>query len=182
MNAPLLICFSGQPGVGKTAVARALAQRTGYVFLRIDSIECALRNVEGSVFAGPEGYIAGAAVASDHLMLGRAVVADAVNEDHRGQNVWRHLAAETGAQLFPVNVTCSDAQEHRRRVEQRRPDLPGHQLPDWQAVQARIIQPWAVPALQIDTAHRTTEAMAARIETALHQGLRKGGATFFPSN
>ena len=41
---PVLISFSGLPGVGKTTVARALAQEIRAVYVRVDSIEAALKN------------------------------------------------------------------------------------------------------------------------------------------
>ena len=73
----MLIVMSGLPGVGKTVISRALAEATGAVHLRIDSIEQALRNhgiqVEG------EGYAVAHAVAADNLALGRTVIADCVN-------------------------------------------------------------------------------------------------------
>jgi predicted kinase len=39
-----LIIFGGLPGVGKTSIARELAQRIGAVHSRIDSIEQAIGN------------------------------------------------------------------------------------------------------------------------------------------
>jgi predicted kinase len=40
---PTLIAFAGLPGTGKTTIARELARRIGAVYLRIDTIEQALR-------------------------------------------------------------------------------------------------------------------------------------------
>ncbi|YAF61144.1 hypothetical protein DOCECA_13255 [Pseudomonas sp. E102] len=40
----MLIVFSGLPGTGKTTIAHDLAATTGAVYLRIDTIERAVRN------------------------------------------------------------------------------------------------------------------------------------------
>ncbi len=40
----MLIIFSGLPGVGKTAIGRELTHKLGAVYMRIDSIEQAIRN------------------------------------------------------------------------------------------------------------------------------------------
>lgn len=40
----MLIIFSGLPGCGKSTIARALAKRLGAVYLRIDTIEQAIRD------------------------------------------------------------------------------------------------------------------------------------------
>ena len=48
------IVVSGLPGVGKTTTARELARSLGAVYVRIDSIEQALRN--GGVIVEGEGY------------------------------------------------------------------------------------------------------------------------------
>ena len=47
-----LIVLGGLPGVGKTSLARKLAQQPDMVLLRIDSIEHALRHAGSSVVAG----------------------------------------------------------------------------------------------------------------------------------
>jgi predicted kinase len=74
-----LIAFSGLSASGKSSIARALAQRTGAVWLRIDSIEQAIRAsdmVPGSL--DDAGYRAAYAVAEDNLRLGHDVIGDSV--------------------------------------------------------------------------------------------------------
>lgn len=40
----VLIVFSGLPGTGKTTIAKGLAAKIGALYLRIDTIEQAIRN------------------------------------------------------------------------------------------------------------------------------------------
>ena len=40
----MLIIFGGLPGTGKTAIAQQLARELGAVYLRIDSMEQAIRD------------------------------------------------------------------------------------------------------------------------------------------
>ena len=75
----MLIILSGLPGVGKTTIARGLANALGAVHVRIDSMEQALRNMGVNVTG--EGYAVGQAVSEDNLRLGRIVIADCVNPD-----------------------------------------------------------------------------------------------------
>ncbi|MEM9140730.1 MAG: AAA family ATPase [Pseudomonadota bacterium] len=94
---PGLIVVCGLPGVGKTTLARLVAARTGAAYLRIDSIEAALRADRHTDLAGPEGYLAAGAIARDQLALGRLVIADAVNDDAWCHNHWESLAQRAGA-------------------------------------------------------------------------------------
>ena len=50
-----------------------------------------------------------------------------------------------------VEIVCSDAAEHRRRVESREPDIAGHALPTWQEVVARDYHAWDRDRLVVDT-------------------------------
>jgi predicted kinase len=146
----MLIVFSGLPGVGKTAIARELARTIGAVHLRIDSIEQALRRagyrVEG------EGYDVAYAVAADNLRAGRSVIADCVNPWPLTRSAWRSVAERAGVAGLDVEIVCSDAAEHRRRVESREPDIVGHALPSWRDVLERDYQPWDRDRLVVDTA------------------------------
>ena len=160
----MLIVMSGLPGVGKTAVSRALAQAIGAVHLRIDSIEQALRaagmRVEG------EGYAAAQAVAADNLVLGRTVVADCVNPWPLTRTAWRSVAERAGVSVLEVELVCSDEIEHRRRVESRVADIVGHELPAWKDVVERDYRPWDTPRLAIDTARLSvTDAVRLITET-----------------
>jgi predicted kinase len=81
-------------------------------------------------------------VAADQLVAGRDVVADAVNGVAPARAGWVALGDRTGAALRFVEVLCSDAAEHRRRVEARRPEMPGQGVPTWEQVQRRRYEPW----------------------------------------
>src|SRR4051812_27653352 len=112
MPAGLLIVFAGLPGVGKTSIARTLAGRLGATYLRIDTIEQALRSSAALPEVGPQGYVVAYRVAADNLGLGRVVVADAVNPVEVARTAWRAVASAAGARLLEVEVICSDAAEH----------------------------------------------------------------------
>ena len=151
----MLIVISGLPGVGKTALSRALAPTIGAVHLRIDSIEQALRahgiRVEG------EGYAVAYAVAGDNLVLGRTVIADCVNPWPLTRAAWRAVADHAGVRAVEVELVCSDPIEHRRRVEARAADINGHRLPTWQDVVERDYRPWDTPHLVVDSARISIE-------------------------
>jgi predicted kinase len=146
----MLIVMSGLPGVGKTAVSRELARAIGAVHLRIDSIEQALR--AAGLPVEEEGYTVAHAVAADNLALGRTVIADCVNPWPLTREAWRAVAHRAGVRVVEVEMVCSDVQEHRRRVESREPDIPGHELPAWKDVVERDYRPWTSARLVIDTA------------------------------
>ena len=165
----MLYIFGGLPGTGKSTLARRLAHMTGGMWLRIDSIEQAIRDhTDGLV--GPEGYAVAQAVAADNLRLGRVVIADSVNPLEITRAAWRAVASAAGTPSFEIEVICSDADEHRRRVEQRQPSVPGLKQPDWAAVRARRWEPWVRPHLVIDTSGEEPAESQAALLRAL--GLR----------
>ena len=79
------------------------------------------------------------------------MIADLVNPMMQTRNAWRAVGETAGAAILEVELICSDAAEHRRRVEQRAVDVPGLRLPDWDAVEARNYQPWNRERMVLDT-------------------------------
>ena len=117
---PALIVFSGLSGTGKTALARAMAAMISAVYIRIDSLETALKKSALAITDGKDGgYQAGYAIASDNLANGLSVVADSVNPIDFTRDAWRAVGESRKCQVVEVEVVCSDEVEHRRRVENR---------------------------------------------------------------
>ncbi|WP_122333985.1 AAA family ATPase, partial [Pseudomonas amygdali] len=68
----MLIVFSGLPGTGKTTIAKGLVDTIGALYLRIDTIEQAIRN--SGVLAqdvGRSGYMVANELALSNLDLGK---------------------------------------------------------------------------------------------------------------
>lgn len=167
-----LVILGGLPGSGKTTLARGLAQRLhaihrGGVHLRVDAIEQAL--LAAGQQPGAMGYGIAQRLAVENLRNGLSVIADSVNPVAASRAGWRAAASEAGVALLEVEIVCSDAAEHRRRIETRAADIPGHRLPTWADVQARDYEPWDA-ALVIDTAHLAPEAAVAQVIARLTAG------------
>ena len=139
-----LIVFGALPGTGKTTLARAVAEEHSATYLRIDTIEQALRSsgVLAGDDVGPAGYLIAYKVAESNLLMGRTVVADSVNPLAVTRDAWHQVAATTSSEIVEIEVVCSDIAEHRRRVETRSVDVPGLALPCWQDVVERDYEPW----------------------------------------
>jgi len=163
-----LIILAGLPGTGKTTIALELARQLGAVHIRIDSIEQALR-ASGVVVVSLDdaGYRAGYAVAEDNLRLGHTVIADSVNPLPVTRSAWLDVGHRARVPVREIEVTCSDRQEHRRRVETRTPDIPGLRVPTWAEVVARDYRPWDREHVVIDTAHESLEQSVKTLRAVL---------------
>jgi predicted kinase len=171
---PVLIVFGGLPGTGKTTIARELSRRLGASHLRIDTIEQSLR--AAGLAVGATGYVIGNAIADENLKLGGIVVADSVNPVLASRDGWRETASRNAARLVEIEVICSDASEHRRRVESRSSDIDGLIVPSWQDVVTRNYEPWDREHVVLDTATGSIDQLADRIVTLVAADPGKTGA------
>lgn len=162
----MLYIFGGLPGAGKSTLARHLALPRKALYLRVDTIEHALREAGGTV-TGPEGYNIAYRIAADNLKLGLPVVADTVNPLQVTRRAWREVAQSLHIPFVEIEVICSSATEHRARVEERQADIPGFQLPTWKDVVEREYEPWETDHIVIDTAGQTAAQSIADLEAAL---------------
>lgn len=152
----IFFIFSGLPGSGKTSLSQRIARHLGAAYLRIDTIEQGLRDLCSLDVEG-EGYRLAYRIAADNLRLGTSVVADSCNPLELTRREWENVAREAGVRYVNIEVVCSDAREHRRRVDTRALDIAGLKQPTWDEVQNRTYDDWTVDRIVIDTAARSVE-------------------------
>lgn len=152
----MLVVFSGRPASGKTTLSRLLARRLEAVYLRIDTMEPPIQAAYGHDIADV-GYRVAYGVAADNLTLGRTVVADCVNDVNIARDAWREMALRSSVALAEIEILCSDAREHRLRVETRIVDIPGLLLPSWEEIVDRRQDVWLRDHIVIDTAGRSPD-------------------------
>jgi hypothetical protein len=103
-----------------------------------------------------------------------------VNPVVEAREAWREIAAKTAAPLLEIEVVCSDAAEHRRRVELRRSDIEGLVPPTWDEILERHYVPWREPHWIIDTAvmsaEEAVEAIVARLNM-MNTDMTRGART-----
>jgi predicted kinase len=152
----MLYIFSGLPGTGKTTLSQKLAQHTTATYLRIDTIEQALREL-CSVKVEGEGYRLAYRIVTDNLNLGISVVADSCNPINLTRNEWEEIARNSHSKFINIEIICSDNEEHKKRIENRKATIPNFKLPLWEDVKAREYHPWVGKScIVIDTAFKTT--------------------------
>jgi predicted kinase len=153
---PTLYILSGLPGSGKSTLGKKLASKMGAAYLRIDTIEQALRE-SCAINVGSEGYILGYRIAKDVLENGASVVADSCNPIQITRAAWESVAIECRAEFKNIEITCSNVVEHKRRVETRSCEVEGLKMPTWADVEKRQYEPWTTERIVVDTSKQAEE-------------------------
>jgi len=169
-----LVVISGLPGVGKTTIAELAAARTGSVHLSIDAVEESILacGLPPGWKVGVAAYEAVRAMAEQNLLLGHAVVIDAVNDSEEARRTWRTAALRTGARIEFVHLVVSDVQEHERRLRGRDRGLSHVGEPTWSDVQRRRddYAAWSHDVTEFDSAAQTADEIADAITVRLGRG------------
>jgi predicted kinase len=156
--------LSGLPGSGKSHLAHALALELRAMVVSVDPIEDAMirSGLPMSFETGMAAYEVGATIAAAQLHNGFTVIADAANYVEVSRDIWRGTADGAGVVLKAIEVTCSDADLHRSRLEGRRRGLRAYPEPTWADILRRQTEaePWTTPRLVIDSVHDLGETLA----------------------
>lgn len=169
-NEPILFILSGLPASGKSSLAKLIAKEYNAFYLRIDTIEQALRDVCNLDVQG-EGYRLAYRIASDNLEAGHNVVADSCNPIHITRREWEEVARRSNSRYINIEVVCSDKAEHKKRCETRCCDIMGLKLPTWDEILHREYDAWDSDRVMIDTANQSVEESFDVLKDAIERWL-----------
>ncbi|MFH8796007.1 AAA family ATPase [Streptomyces sp. NPDC017941] len=173
---PVLVVVGGLPATGKSTAARTVSRELDAGYLRIDTIEQSLSRFSayGADTAALRhavswglGYEVAYAMAEDLLAQGLCVFAECVNPMKVTRDAWAAVAKRTEADLFEVELVCSDPVEHRGRATSRTVDIADLELPTWQDIVDRDYEPWDRDHIVVDTAGKSVEETIAELHDVL---------------
>ncbi|MGQ4005225.1 AAA family ATPase [Francisellaceae bacterium CB300] len=149
---PNAYILSGLPGVGKTTLARQLAQAmSNTTYYRIDTVEYYLKKAYSQELT-KQGYELVYYQAKENLELGKNVIIDCCNPILESRELWNSLSQVQNTKIINIEVICSDKQIHQNRVETRYKSNT-NKYPTWQTVLDKDYQPWKESIITIDTAN-----------------------------
>jgi predicted kinase len=164
----MLIVVAGLPGSGKSTLADALAVQLKAPVLAVDPIENAILSagVRPGWEAGVAAYEAAGAMAVANLLLGLTVIVDSVSDSEAARQTWWTAAERAAAPTKVIEVRCSDAVEHRCRLEHRRRGLSHIPEPGWDDVlrRAESYAPWSQERLLVDSAGPLDAVVATALD------------------
>lgn len=157
MIKPFLIIFGGLPGVGKTTIAKLLAQRIKAVYLRVDTIEKTISERLNISDIGKTGYDVMINLARENLELRQNIITDCVNPVALSRHSLQNISKD--CLIVEVEIICSDKNTHQNRIIARGGN------PTWENVQSYNFEPWTTPHFIIDSCqHAPDESVALIID------------------
>ncbi len=151
---PTLYIFAGLPGAGKTTLAKRLAPTHNAAYLRIDTIEQAIKDY-CSIALETEGYRLAYRIARENLSIGISVVVDSCNSITGTRNSFESIARDCNSYFLNIEVICSDTLEHKKRIEARTASTENMHFLTWEDVISREYHTWDRERIVIDTAGAT---------------------------
>jgi predicted kinase len=153
---PILYIFSGLPGTGKSTLAKNISKKLNAVYVRIDTIEQGIRDLcKFDVQA--EGYGLAYKIVEDNLKIGNNVISDQCNPINLTRKEWNDVAIKNNCKYMNIEVLCSNKEEHKNRIENRKMEVENLKLPSWKEVMEREYESWNEKHITIDTANKTIE-------------------------
>ncbi|MBK2295737.1 AAA family ATPase [Francisella philomiragia] len=148
---PKAYVFSGLPRVGKTTLAKQLAQAMpNTAYFRIDTVEYYLKKAYSQELT-KQGYEIVYYQAKENLELGKSVIIDCCNPILGSRELWNSLSLINNTKVINIEIICSDIQAHQNRIETRYKSNP-NKYPTWQNVLDRDYEYWKDEIIRIDTA------------------------------
>ena len=186
---PALVVIFGLSGSGKSVVARALAQRTGFAHFNSDEIRKELAGLPAHARGPADLYTAERSAATYRTMLeraraalasGRGALVDATFQLRTHRDGARAVAAAAGLPAVFVECTCPPTVV-RERLARRAHDQREASDADWRVyeMQRAVYQPFAAGEGGVHVLVDTTEptpAAIARIEAAIDTPALASGA------
>lgn len=165
-----LISFSGLPGVGKTTIAKLLASKLNITYLRIDTIEQAIKSSSvQKTEIDDSGYLVAYSVAKENLLNDTSIISDSVNPLMEIRDKWASIANEANVRIVEIEIICSDKKTHKTRVENRKSDIISHKLPSWAEITSLEYEMWTRSPIIIDTAKYSPDECVKAILKKLEQ-------------
>ena len=90
------------------------------------------------------------------------------------RNEWNNVALSVGAKFVNIEVSCSNKDEHKSRLETRTSTVPELVEPTWKEIQDRDYHPWDQDRILIETSHKSVGASFDELISILQERLLIG--------